>query len=48
MTYLALKEVGSAETKMLPWQHTSCLSLHFVRNFCGFDGIIIMLEVYVV
>ena len=46
MTYLALKEVGSAEKQMLLWQHTSYKSLNFVRNICGFDSIIyIMLEV---
>ena len=36
MTYLALKEVGSAEAQTLPWQHTSYLSMNFVRNIHGF------------
>ena len=40
MMYFALKEVGSAETQTLSWQHTSYLSLNFVRNICGFDNII--------
>ena len=40
MNYVALKEVGSAEAQTLPWQHTSYLSLDFVRNICGFDSII--------
>ena len=39
MTYLALKEVGGAEAQMLPWQHTSYLSLNVVRDICGFDSI---------
>ena len=42
----ALKEVGGAagaEAQLLPWQHTSHLSLNFVRNIWGFDSI--MLEV---
>ena len=40
MMYLALKEVGSVEAQMLPWQHTSCFSLNLVRNIYGFDSII--------
>ena len=40
MMQCALKEVGAAEAQMLPWQHTSYLSLNFVRNICGFDSII--------
>ena len=35
---LGLKEVGSAEAQMLSWQHTSYLSLNFVRNIWGFDS----------
>ena len=31
--YRALKEVGGAEAQMLPWQHTSYLSLNFLRKF---------------
>ena len=41
MTHLAVKDVGGAEAQMLQWQHTSYLSLDFVRHICGFD----MLEV---
>ena len=41
MTYFALKEVGSVEAQMLPWQQTLYLSLNFVRNICGFDSIIL-------
>ena len=40
MTYLALKEVGSAEAQTLLRQHTSYLSLNFVRNVCSFDIIV--------
>ena len=40
MTYLALKEVGSVEAQMLPWQHTLYFSLNLVRNIYGFDSII--------
>ena len=36
MTYRALKEVGGAEAKLLPWQHISYLSL----SFEAFDSII--------
>ena len=32
MTYHALKEVGGVEAQMLTWQHTSYLSLNFVKN----------------
>ena len=40
MMYPALKEVGSVEAQMLPWQHTSCFALNLVRNICGFDSIL--------
>ena len=42
MMYLALKEVGSVEAQMLPWQHTctSYFSLNLVGNMYGFDSII--------
>ena len=40
MMYLALKEVGSVEAQMLPWQHASYFSLNTVRNIYGFDSII--------
>ena len=40
MMYLALKEVGSVEAQMLPWQHTSYFSLNLVRNIYGFDSTI--------
>ena len=38
--YLALKEVGSVEAQMLPWQHSSYFSLNIIRNIYGFDSII--------
>ena len=38
MTNLALKEVGSAEAQMLPWQHTSYLSLNLVRYNSDLDS----------
>ena len=34
MMYRDLKEVCGAEAQMLSWQHTSYLSLNFVRNIC--------------
>ena len=37
MRYIALREVGSVEAQMLPWQHTSHFSLNLVRNIYGFD-----------
>ena len=40
MMYLALKEVGSVEAQMLPWQDTSYFLLNLVRNIYGFDSII--------
>ena len=40
LTYRASREVGGAEAQMLPLQHTSYLSLHFVRQIYGFDSII--------
>ena len=40
MTYLALKEDGSVEALMLPWQHTSYFSLNLVRNIYDSDSVI--------
>ena len=46
MAYLPLNEARSAEAQMMPWQHTSYLSLNFVRKICDFESIILyMLEV---
>ena len=40
MMYLDLKEVGSVEAQMLPWQHASYFSLNLVRNIYDFNSII--------